>query len=138
MIPIFENTKNTKKVFSVNSSLLFKFSVFCVFVYVFQKKKNKLETKFVFLVLLVLHVFENGKQFSKTVNKVSFSQDYLHQNDHRIFECFLMISVITFLMVFRYPQSIKRMGLPALNLMKPLKNFDQIKSCALIKNNMEK
>ena len=47
-----ENTKNTKKMFSENSSLCFKFSVF----YVLQEK-NKPETK----------------QLSKTVNKQAFS-----------------------------------------------------------------
>ena len=58
--------------FPERSSLFFKFSVFLCFFYVFRKKnikKKNPETKHDFSISLVLHVFENIKQFSKTVNK---------------------------------------------------------------------
>ena len=52
--------------FFENSSLFFKFNVFCFFMYFI---KNKAEIKHVFPVFLILYVFENIKQFSKTINK---------------------------------------------------------------------
>ena len=51
-------------------TLLFSLNlVFLCFFYVFEKKTNKLETTHIFPVFLVLLVFENKTQFSKTVNK---------------------------------------------------------------------
>ena len=57
---VFENTVNTILVFSENYSYSLNFS----FLYhVFRKKK------FSFCVFIVFIVFQNKKQFSKTVNK---------------------------------------------------------------------
>ena len=61
LVYIFEIKKNIKKVLSQNSSLLFKFSNFfkCFL------GKNKLKTKYVFHVYLILLILEKIKQLKK-------------------------------------------------------------------------
>ena len=62
--------------------------------YVFKIIKKKLETKYVFYVFLVLLIFENKKQFLKTVNKqaLTFSYVFLIHSlivPHKILEWYL-------------------------------------------------
>ena len=60
---VFENTKNSKRMFFENSYLLFN-----LFIFMFFKKKKRNQTRFPYFSFIFL-VFEKQKQFSKTINK---------------------------------------------------------------------
>ena len=59
---VFENIKNIKEVFSKNSSLLSKNSVFLYF-----SRKNKLETKHGLSIFLIFLVFKNKTVFTPRI-----------------------------------------------------------------------
>ena len=63
---VFENIENTILVVSGNCSYFMNL-VFSIF-FVFFRRKKKLRTKHVLFIFLVLFVFKNIKEFSKTKN----------------------------------------------------------------------
>ena len=70
---IFENTKNIILLFYENSYCYLNLLFLCFVFFRTKKEKKRKRTKYVFHVFIVLLIFENVKQFSKTVNKQALS-----------------------------------------------------------------